>query len=377
MNQQEFLAKFNGLSPRRREILSKILAGESNRAIAQALHIEEATVRKHLEKICKIFGINNQPGERFSKRPELITLFSRYQPRLVFQPSGSGSFIEAAITPVSSHGAAIATVASASNSSQTLTPPNPLKPDSNSDIYDRDVFILIDQSGSMVRKDEDTENQTRYDYLEEVVEGHVFSILNTCSDRRQKTSRKICDHIQVYFFNRNKTPAKAAIVTEASQLRNLFLQNSPRNNTRISPTLNYCLDYWKTHGKPKGRGAFIMIYTDGLFNDESQFVECIARACTLIDNHQTLKIFVLGIGQDIDVEHFLELDFDTYNRMPFNIFVFDLVNEVEDVVELLKRQLIDTSYLTLPDWVRQRHPAFSARVMEQGSHSNTNFSNNL
>lgn len=371
MNQQEFLAKFNGLSPRRREILSKILAGESNRAIAQALHIEEATVRKHLEKICNIFGINNQPGERFSKRPELITLFSCYQPRLVFQPNGSGPLMKAEITQAISQEVPNTTISPSPESYEAIAVPDQLNSDSNSDIYDRDVFILIDQSGSMVRKDEDTENQTRYEYLEEVVEGHVFSILNTYSDRRQKTSRRICDNIQVYFFNRNKIPAKAAIITEASQLRNLFLQNSPRNNTRISPTLNYCLDYWKTHGKAKGRGAFIIIYTDGLFNDESQFVECIARACTLIDNHQALKIFVLGIGQDIDVEHFLELDFDTYNRMPFNIFVFDLVNEVEDVVELLKRQLIDTSYLTLPDWVRQRHPAFSKRVMEQAENQNS------
>ena len=232
------------------------------------------------------------------------------------------------------------------------------------DIYERDVFTLIDQSGSMVRKDADTGNQTRYEYLEEVVEGHVFTILNTRSEPGKKTGRKICDRVLVYFFNRNIVPAKPALVTEASQLRNLFVQNSPRHNTRISPTLNHCLDHWQTHGI-KGRGAFIIIYTDGLFNDESQFVECIARACTLIEKHQTLKIFVLGIGQDIDVEHFLELDFDTYNQMPFNIFVFDMVNEVEDIVELLKRQSIDTSYLTLPDWVRQRHPTFSQRVMQQ------------
>lgn len=359
MNQQEFITKLNALSPRRRQVLSKILAGESNRAIAQSLHIEESTVRKHLENICETFGIKNEPGERFSKRPDLITFFNRYQPQLISQIVNNSSSFESTVK--ADHDLSLPkSTAPLENSFHQMS-----SSELSFDIYERDVFILIDQSGSMVRKDADTGNQTRYEYLEEVVEGHVFTILNTCSEPGKKTGRKICDRVLVYFFNRNIVPAKPAIVTEASQLRNLFVQNSPRHNTRISPTLNHCLDHWQTHGLLNGRGAFIIIYTDGLFNDESQFVECIARACTLIEKHQMLKIFVLGIGQDIDVEHFLELDFDTYNQMPFNIFVFDLVNEVEDIVELLKRQSIDTSYLTLPDWVRQRHPTFSERVMQQ------------
>ncbi|GAB4233106.1 MAG: hypothetical protein Kow00121_61170 [Elainellaceae cyanobacterium] len=362
MNQQEFFSKLNTLSLRRRQVLSKILAGESNRTIAQSLSIEEATVRKHLEKICEIFGIKNEPGERFSKRPELITLFSQYQLVPVAQRVSIPQAFESPARVAATRYASLPEPIAFQKPTSRVQPSLSELVTDISDIYDRDVFILIDQSGSMVRKDADTENQTRYEYLEEVVEGHVFSILNTRSQPGKKKGKQICDHVQVYFFNRNKIPAKPAIVTEASQLRNLFLQNSPRNNTRISPTLNHCLDHWQTHGKQQGRGAFIIIYTDGLFNDESQFVEGIARACTLIDNHQMLKIFVLGIGQDIDVEHFLELDFDTYNRMPFNIFVFDLVNEVEDIVELLKRQLIDTSHLTLPNWVRQRHPTFSERV---------------
>lgn len=354
MNQQELITKLNALSPRRRQVLSKILAGESNRAIAQSLHIEESTVRKHLEKICEIFGIKNEPGERFSKRPDLITFFSRYQ------PSNISSLFDSFKTVKADHYLSLPKSTAPLESFAQIS-----SSELSFDIYERDVFILIDQSGSMVRKDADTGNQTRYEYLEEVVEGHVYTILNTCSEPGKKTGRKICDRVLVYFFNRNIVAAKPALVTEASQLRNLFVQNSPRHNTIISPTLNHCLDHWQTHGLLNGRGAFIIIYTDGLFNDESQFVECIAKACTLIEKHQMLKIFVLGIGQDIDVEHFLELDFDTYNQMPFDIFVFDLVNEVEDIVELLKRQSIDTSYLTLPDWVRQRHPTFSQRVMEQ------------
>ncbi|NJK52459.1 MAG: hypothetical protein HC936_05825 [Leptolyngbyaceae cyanobacterium SU_3_3] len=213
----------------------------------------------------------------------------------------------------------------------------------------------------MVRRDSDTDNQTRYSYLQEIIEGHVFAILSAQNKPCRRTAQKICDRISVYFFNRNSTPAKPTIVTDAGQIQALFAQNSPRNNTVVSPTLQACLDTWLENGKLHDRGAFLLIYTDGLFNDEAQFVDCIARACTQIENHKMIKVFILGVGQDIDIERFLELDFDTYNRMPFDIFVFDLVNELDDITELLKRQLIDLPHTALPPWVKARYPNFAER----------------
>lgn len=86
MNQQHFNAVFNRLTQRRREVLLKLLANETDEAIAKSLNIEPATVRKHLEKICREFGLRNEfPDQRQSKRPELIALFAKYKPELLNQ----------------------------------------------------------------------------------------------------------------------------------------------------------------------------------------------------------------------------------------------------------------------------------------------------
>ncbi|MDZ8137410.1 MAG: LuxR C-terminal-related transcriptional regulator [Nostoc sp. DedQUE04] len=86
MNQQHFNAVFNRLTERRREVLLKLLANETDEAIAESLHIQKSTVRKHREEICKLFGLNNEfPDERRSKLPELIALFAKYKPELLNQ----------------------------------------------------------------------------------------------------------------------------------------------------------------------------------------------------------------------------------------------------------------------------------------------------
>ncbi|KAM3097288.1 LuxR C-terminal-related transcriptional regulator [Phormidesmis sp. 146-35] len=360
MNQQKLIDRFNRLSSRQRQVLIKVLAGESNRAIAQSLHIVEATVRKHIEKICEVFELANQSGERFSKRPDLIALFARYKPELVMQVSDTAtSSEEEPHTQSEVRSNNLLQFPSLINSSESVT--KSVKEGKFETIYDRDVFILIDQSGSMVRKDADTGNQTRYSYLQEIIEGHVFAILSAQNKPCRRTAQKICDRISVYFFNRNQAPATPTIVTDAGQIQTLFTQNPPRNNTVISPTLQTCLDTWVAEGKRNDRGAFFLIYTDGLFNDETQFIDCIAKACTQIEHHKMIKIFVLGVGKDLDIEHFLELDFNTYDRMPFDIFVFDLVNELDDITELLKRQLIEHPHTALPNWVKQRYPNFAER----------------
>ncbi|MGV0028009.1 LuxR C-terminal-related transcriptional regulator [Phormidesmis priestleyi] len=357
MNQQELIDRFNRLSSRRRQVLLKVLAGETNRAIAQSLHIVEATVRKHIEKICEVFELANESGERFSKRPDLIALFARHKPELVMQQSLEETSSSEKNSLVKSDN--LLHFPSLINPFESVT--KSIREGKFETIYDRDVFILIDQSGSMVRKDADTGNQTRYSYLQEIIEGHIFAILSAQNQPCHRTAQKICDRISVYFFNRNQTSAEPTIITDAGQIQALFAQNPPRNNTVISPTLQTCLDTWIKDGKRNDRGAFFLIYTDGLFNDETQFIDCIAKACTQIEHHKMIKFFVLGVGKDLDIEHFLELDFNTYDRMPFDIFVFDLVNELDDITELLKRQLIDLPHTALPRWVKQRYPDFADR----------------
>jgi DNA-binding CsgD family transcriptional regulator len=347
MNRLQFDHVLERLTYRRKEVLLQVLAGHSDAAIAQALTITEATVRKHIEHICKSFKITNDwPDERRCKRPELIALFEKYKPDWVK--------IQQDIL--------IQDKVSQSDKNTNLE----LEQNETdfSTIYNRDVFILIDQSGSMVRKDADTGTQTRYEYLQEVVEGHIAEILSVGQGIGKNSTPKICEFVRVYFFSRLAVSPSEILISDASQTWKLFCENRPKTKTFVVQTLEKCLEIWQQTGQPNGRGAFIIIYTDGQFDDEDQFIQCLIRACQIIEHHQILKIFVLGLGQDINIHHFLQLDFNVNQQIPFNIFVFDLINEVDSIIDLLKRQLIDHPHLAFPQWVKQRYPEFVKKMSE-------------
>lgn len=371
MNRWQFNEAFEGLTPRRRQVLKLLLAGVSDQDIAQSLHIETSTVRKHVENICLSFNLRNEfPDERRSKRGELIALFAKYQPELVTRQTLSVTHPNSSEVGEDEN----RQIVRQENTEIRVTSEVRLnvKNKSDSPLINRDIFILIDQSGSMVRKDEDTGKQTRYEYLAEVVEGHIAAILSVGSDLRTQIDEKIArkprdltdNDVSVYFFSREKVKPKPIVINDASQVWKLFVKNKPKTKTFVAPTLNHCVNTWLTDGKPKGKGAFFIIYTDGQFDDEERFVHCIASACTKIDNHKDIKFFVLGLGKDIDIEHFLALDFNVNQTMKFNIFVFDLVNEVDDIIELLQRQLTDDPYRAFPDWVRIRHPDLVEKVIQ-------------
>ncbi len=92
MTRQQFEAVFERLTTRRKEVLLKFLANETDEAIAQSLHIAKNTVRKTIQKICEQFGLKNDfPDERRSKRQDLVALFAKYKPELL---GGCGSVVE-------------------------------------------------------------------------------------------------------------------------------------------------------------------------------------------------------------------------------------------------------------------------------------------
>lgn len=83
MNQQEFEEACEEITPRKRQVLQKMLLGYTDDEIAQSLNITEATVRKHIQEICQGFDLRNAPGEHYSLRDDLIGLFALYRPQLV------------------------------------------------------------------------------------------------------------------------------------------------------------------------------------------------------------------------------------------------------------------------------------------------------
>ncbi len=85
MNIDKFHTALDELTRQQRRVLDKFLCGEKDQQIAESLNISRTTVRKHIESICKAFGLKNLDGERLSKRTELISLFHKYKPELITQ----------------------------------------------------------------------------------------------------------------------------------------------------------------------------------------------------------------------------------------------------------------------------------------------------
>ncbi|HLO47544.1 MAG TPA: AAA-like domain-containing protein [Nostocaceae cyanobacterium] len=83
MNQKDFDNIYKRLSFRLKEVLIPSLQGKADEEIAEDLHIQRATVRKHLQAIRLKFGIANKDGDRYPLRQELIKWFGKYKPELV------------------------------------------------------------------------------------------------------------------------------------------------------------------------------------------------------------------------------------------------------------------------------------------------------
>ena len=91
MDIDQFNRVLEQLTRQQQRVLNKFLSGENDSQLADSLNISQATVRKHIESICKAFGLQNLPGERLSKRSELLSLFYRYKPEWVSRGASQGS----------------------------------------------------------------------------------------------------------------------------------------------------------------------------------------------------------------------------------------------------------------------------------------------
>ncbi|MDY7004255.1 MAG: caspase family protein [Cyanobacteriota bacterium] len=218
-------------------------------------------------------------------------------------------------------------------------------------IYNRKVYMLIDQSGSMVRRDLLFNNERRWKAIAEVTEGHVYNILN----QEGINGEKICDEITVTFFSQNRPSTLIRAIQDDSQVPALFKENKPDSNTFLSPTFQQIVEQW-FDTRMENEGGFIIIYTDGEIDDLDAFVNYVKETCQKLNNQDELKIVIIGFGSDVnrDPIFYLKLDANTRsftdrNSKSCQIVVFDLLNKMPNIIELLNRQLEDPK-AGLPDW---------------------------
>ncbi|MEM9542214.1 MAG: AAA-like domain-containing protein [Cyanobacteria bacterium P01_E01_bin.42] len=223
----------------------------------------------------------------------------------------------------------------------------------SSKIYNRKVYILIDQSGSMVKRDDLFSKKRRWEAIPEVIESHVYNILN----HEGMNGEKICEEITITLFSPNRPATVSRIIQDDSQVADIFAENQPDSNTFITPTLTQVLDQW--FGTRNNQGGFVIIYTDGSLDDPEQFVNLVEATCRKLNGQDDLKIIIVGFGSDLDrnPKFYLELDANTstfldQNAKPCNIVVFDLLHKMSGIIDLLNRQL-ENPQAGLAEWGRE------------------------
>lgn len=224
-------------------------------------------------------------------------------------------------------------------------------------IYDRKVYMLIDQSGSMARRDDLFNKERRWKAIAEAIEGHVYNILN----HQGMNGEKICDEVTVTFFSPNRPSSVIRPIYDDSEVQDLFEENQPDSNTFITPTFQQIVERWLSVREPN-QGGFVIIYTDGALDDRDAFVSYIENTCRKLNSQDELKVVIIGFGSDVnrDPSFYLNLDanaraFLDKNSNSCNIVVFDLLNKMPGIIQLLDTQL-ENPEAGLPEWGREICP---------------------
>lgn len=212
-------------------------------------------------------------------------------------------------------------------------------------IYSRDVFMLLDQSGSMVRTD-GRENK-RWKLLEERVMAHVDAIFEAGKEKGEP----ICEEIVITTFNVDEFKSSLYSVTEPSQVEDIFLENRPTGNTFVVPALIKCRQKW-LKGREKltveevnngaAKGAFFIIYTDGQFDDREAFEEFLKNTCLRVDDSRIFRIIILGIGKDVNVKYFDDVHYNIQENkdsrgQKCNVVIFDLADNEPNLIDMMRR----------------------------------------
>jgi serine/threonine-protein kinase len=82
MTKQEFEAIYKNITSTQHSVLEMFLEGRLDPEISQLLHKDRTAVSSNISKICKLFGVENEPGA-YTQRENLIKLFVNHKSELV------------------------------------------------------------------------------------------------------------------------------------------------------------------------------------------------------------------------------------------------------------------------------------------------------
>lgn len=188
-------------------------------------------------------------------------------------------------------------------------------------LKNRDYYVVIDKSGSMLGNDTTT-GQTRFKAAEESTVA-IASFLEPYDP----------DGITVIPF---ATTFKVYDNTTAAKVADVFRENSPMGGTMLAGPLNAVFDHYlaaKKAGTAKANGGLCLVITDGSPSDGEEAARAISAFTKKLDTDEEFGISFIQVGRDPDATRYLKrLDDDLVTAgAKFDIVDTKTMAEVEAI----------------------------------------------
>ena len=203
----------------------------------------------------------------------------------------------------------------------------------NQILTDRDYTLIIDKSGSMIRRDISS-GQSRWELMKET----TFALASKCEELDP-------DGLTVYTFSGR---FKRYENVTADKVDLIFSENEPSGRTDLAGVLQDALnDYFqrKTSGQTKANGETLLVVTDGEPDDHKAVMRIIVEASRKIDKDEELAISFIQVGNDSEATKFLKVLDDDLQSVGAKFDIVDTITmeDMEDftLTEVLLNAITD------------------------------------
>ena len=197
----------------------------------------------------------------------------------------------------------------------------------NQILTDRDYTLIIDKSGSMIRKDV-LSGKSRWELMKET----TFALASKCEELDP-------DGITIYTFSGR---FKRYENVTAEKVDQIFSENEPSGRTDLAGVLQDALnDYFqrKAAGQTKVNGDTILVVTDGEPDARKAVMRNIVEASRKIERDEELAISFIQVGTDPDATKFLKILDDELQSAGAKFDIVDTIT-IEDMEEFTLTEVL-------------------------------------
>ncbi|WP_158276487.1 VWA domain-containing protein [Acidovorax sp. HMWF018] len=175
-----------------------------------------------------------------------------------------------------------------------------------------DFVVVIDKSGSMAEPVKAGSNRSRWEAVQE-------SAMTFARD----VGKLDADGIDAVMFSGNGVQSYTGVT--ADKVKEIFTQHSPRSSTPLAEALTEAL---KLAGK-SDKKDFIVVFTDGVPDDEAAAARVIVEAANKQETDDALTILFIQVGDDASASAYLRKLDDGLTGAKFDIVDAKTVAEAD------------------------------------------------